>query len=698
MPNQPTPTNQIADLELELLPFAAGLGLRLRYTRPEDQGEDVVGPFPVALERSVLKSLENDALAYGRALTHQLFADDAAFGACTRRMTAAREAGYTLRLRLHLSDPQLHQLRWECLVDPLTQQPLGLDARFLLTRYVSAENYGAVVLRPRSALRVLVAVANAQDLQSRYKLAALDPDAELQRLRTAAPDLAIDLLTPQPNESTLHALARMLRAAPGYDILYLVAHGSLVQAEPKLYLANAQGQTEVCEGSDLVDLLAGLVEVYRPRMVLLASCESAGDGYANALAALGPRIAQAGIPAVLAMQGKVAIATINRMLPVFFRELLHDGLVDRALAYARLDGRTQPDWWMPVLYTRLREGRIWLAQANDPASPYIEGRRLDAAAPAEAVVGDPTELLVQLCLPSSPGFRNRLPLTTESGAEITQDDVHGEELALTFPINADGSPRPAPVRIEVKAPDFDLDREYVDAEVMPGADLPLLTFSLTPKRTRRHTSIHVALLQPRPEGGFYERGAIEPLVLSVIPRTAGLIGQMKWIISSMAFKTKLFAPAPQPIPSPISMMDDAMCGDSPLIDFGQGNQIGEIHFQGDIARGDVNKTYNYTGERGSSHVDLDALQDMLDAADRFDPIKELQKLMPRVSVARNVDEDLRKEAAQCIFQAIKALDAGKPALALERLDQALDILDTMQNGYINAITRKLRKVRMRIAA
>ncbi len=692
MPTQPSPTNQIADLELELLPLADGLGLRLRYTRPGDRGEDVVGPFPVVLDRIHLKSLEGDPLAYGRALSAQLFADDAVLGACRSRMAAAHEAGYTLRLRLHLSDPQLHQLRWECLVDPLTQQPLGLDARFLLTRYVSAENYGAVVLRPRSALRVLVAVANAQDLLSRYKLAALDPADELQRLRTAAPDLVVDLLTPQPNESTLHALGRMLRAAPGYDILYLVAHGSLVKAEPMLYLANAQGQTEVCAGSDLVDLLAGVVEAYRPRMVLLASCESAGDGYADALAALGPRIAQAGIPAVLAMQGKVAIATINRMMPVFFRELLRDGLVDRALAYARLDGRTQPDWWMPVLYTRLREGRIWLAQAPASDAPYIEGRRLDAAAPAEAVVGDPTELLVQLCLPGSPGFRNRLPLTTESGAEITQDDVHGEELTLTFPTNADGSPRPAPVRIEVKAPDFDLDREYVDAEVMPNTDLPLLTFSLTPKRTRRHTSIHVALLQPRPEGGFYERGAIEPLVLSVAPRGVGLIGQVKWIISSLAFNTKLFTLAPAPMTPPIQVTVDT----SSLIDFGQGNQFGDVR-TGDIARGDVIKTYNYTGGRESSYVDLDALQDMLDVADRFDPIKELQKLMRRISVARNVDEDLRDEAALRISQAIKALDAGKPAQALERLDQALDILDAMQNGYINAITAKLRKVRKGMA-
>jgi hypothetical protein len=46
-------------------------------------------------------------------------------------------------------------------------------------------------------------------------------------------------------------------------------------------------------------------------------------------------------------------------MPVFFRELARDGQIDRAVAAARGAVRARPDAWMPVLFLRLRSGRIW---------------------------------------------------------------------------------------------------------------------------------------------------------------------------------------------------------------------------------------------------------------------------------------------------------------------------------------------------
>ncbi|MCP4285190.1 MAG: CHAT domain-containing protein, partial [Gammaproteobacteria bacterium] len=105
----------------------------------------------------------------------------------------------------------------------------------------------------------------------------------------------------------------------------------------------------------------------RPRLVVLASCQSAGTGAEargadeGALAALGPRLAEAGIPAVIAMQGNVTIKTVEEFMPVFFQELQRDGQIDRAMATARGTVRERPDWWMPVLFMRLKSGRIWYA-------------------------------------------------------------------------------------------------------------------------------------------------------------------------------------------------------------------------------------------------------------------------------------------------------------------------------------------------
>jgi len=51
--------------------------------------------------------------------------------------------------------------------------------------------------------------------------------------------------------------------------------------------------------------------------------------------------------------------TVEKAMPVFFRELLKDGQIDRAMAVARGVVRERHDSWMPALYLRLKSGRIW---------------------------------------------------------------------------------------------------------------------------------------------------------------------------------------------------------------------------------------------------------------------------------------------------------------------------------------------------
>ena len=92
---------------------------------------------------------------------------------------------------------------------------------------------------------------------------------------------------------------------------------------------------------------------------MLASCQSAGSRQGDALSALGPRMAEAGIPAVLAMQDNITMETVARFMPTFFEELQIDGQIERALAAARGDVRQRPDYWMPALFMRLKSGRIW---------------------------------------------------------------------------------------------------------------------------------------------------------------------------------------------------------------------------------------------------------------------------------------------------------------------------------------------------
>jgi hypothetical protein len=111
--------------------------------------------------------------------------------------------------------------------------------------------------------------------------------------------------------------------------------------------------------------------VQRPKLIVLTSCESAGNETGSSLAAIGPRLVEAGIPAVLAMQGKISMKTIEQFMPAFFESLIREGTIDQALAVARGVIRDNPDAWMPVLFMRVKSGRLWYVAG------YAEEQKFD---------------------------------------------------------------------------------------------------------------------------------------------------------------------------------------------------------------------------------------------------------------------------------------------------------------------------------
>jgi hypothetical protein len=175
----------------------------------------------------------------------------------------------------------------------------------------------------------------------------------------------------------------------GCDILYLACHGALLRRDPKdpdsprdpyLVLEGPDGNAKLVEGEELVKRIRNLYANLRPALIVLASCQSAGTGPGpartadaqGALAALGPRLAQAGIPAVLAMQGDVEMDTVAEFMPAFFEVLVKEGRVDLAMATARGKVSGKDDWWMPVLFLRLRGGQIWYVPSYAGDVDYAE--------------------------------------------------------------------------------------------------------------------------------------------------------------------------------------------------------------------------------------------------------------------------------------------------------------------------------------
>lgn len=368
------PTPDTADLELSIAALGHGLGLTMRLIEPDIRH----GPFPITLDPTTLLEHLGDMARYGAVLRDAVFADSTARTSFLNCRAAGLSAGKRLRVRL-LLPPELQVLRWESLLDPHSGRGLARDGDLLLSRYLSGDDYTSLQRRPKGKLRALVAVAAPNDAQD-YNLAPIDAEVETTRVTAALGEIR-----PTTIAATWRQLSDALR--DGYDILYLVAHGTVKGNPPWLYLVGDSGNTDRRHGGALADLLRSLGE-RRPRLVVLASCESAGDGYADTLATLGPQLALAGVPAVLAMQGKLSIATNERLTPVLFRELLLDGTIDRAVNAARLAVEDRHDWWMPVLYTRLRDGQLWerpesMSISRPPGTPNPFGRRGRIDNPAE---------------------------------------------------------------------------------------------------------------------------------------------------------------------------------------------------------------------------------------------------------------------------------------------------------------------------
>jgi hypothetical protein len=379
-----------ADLELGIQRAdAESYSLELRFAHPDSDADvRILRPGALTIDFAQLNELSGDDAAYGAALGKALFADADFYAEFEKSLVTAQTSRPPLPVRLRLfiapNAPELQSLRWEALRN-LKGEPLCLSEQILFSRYLPSADRQPVPPKPRDRLRALVLIANPAGLEQ-FRLAPVDVPAERERAETGLAGFELTVLAtagataqavgaaaaPEPADApaqraTLERMLGELRAANTadrpYDVLYIVAHGSFIDRTTYLWLEDEQGKIARVTGNELEQRLRELAP--RPRLVMLIACQTAGAaGSASsndngALAALGPRLADAGVPAVIAMQGNVAMALTARFVPAFFSELQIDGQVDRAMAVARGSVRDHADYWVPALYMRFKSGRIW---------------------------------------------------------------------------------------------------------------------------------------------------------------------------------------------------------------------------------------------------------------------------------------------------------------------------------------------------
>ena len=318
------------------------------------------------LDPAALRAFQLDAAGYGSALSTQLFQPTLKqyfLQAEARAVATGRDL--RVSVRVDPSAQELHSLRWELLRHPERGYSLATSETTLLSRFIISTDWRPVHLRAQTDLRALIAIsAPPAEALARGGLAPVDFTGESQRIRKSLGDVDARVLGGPDDPFTLDRLLALLR--DGIDILYIVSHGAFARSTglPSLFLQGEDGGLRATKGDELAVRISELK--VGPRLVVLASCQSAGDGgdvasshRGSVQSTIAARLGDAGVPAVLAMQGFITMATIERMMPVFFTELLRDGQIDRALAVARGVVRERDDHWMPALFLRLSSGKIW---------------------------------------------------------------------------------------------------------------------------------------------------------------------------------------------------------------------------------------------------------------------------------------------------------------------------------------------------
>jgi hypothetical protein len=354
---------------------------------------------------------------YGARLKDLTFRQDAKEG-LDRLVTEVNRGGaYQLRLQIHPSAPELHSLRWECLLyeeQKRVQRRFGTGQWTPLSRYIALTSSRAVA--PADVVKVLVVISNADRLGqgpwARYE--ALHETTERGVLEDAFRGL--DRIQPEFMEhpaSLVEIRARLQDG--GHHILHIVGHGYRSDDDRGRLLLEKR-HPEAGTDVDAVDQ-ARLAEMVKDlqdlQLVVLAACHSAARSDADTFLGLAPEMVLARVPAVIAMQEKVEQAAAREFAARFYQWLAGPhpdaGRVDVAVNIARERLQLGADesswqWSVPVLFLR-GEGRLFATRAaREPKTALGPHVRSGPAPAAPSRGGEPVTPLrpVLLHLPEQP--------------------------------------------------------------------------------------------------------------------------------------------------------------------------------------------------------------------------------------------------------------------------------------------------------
>ncbi len=299
-----------------------------------------------------------------------------------------------MRVRLCI-DPNaadLHAYPWERLFMQWQGSAIPLAASSLIpfSRFIPLEEGQQEPIEDRP-IRLLLAVSSPTRLPN--GLVHINVEEQLRSLTAAistVPDLDVTVLPGHTELSDAYreelaglgfkvlpgstTLERLIEAAGKNHIVHLLSHGTFDGKTASLFLEKEDGDFEKAIDTDITNEIASLSQ--KPKLIYLSACDTANQTGAQATSArpmvgLAPKLVQAGVPAVIAMQTQVEIETARKLAASFYAKVLESGEVDRALSEARFEiyGPKSTEWWIPVLFLRLKNGRLF---ATDPVREAMQ--------------------------------------------------------------------------------------------------------------------------------------------------------------------------------------------------------------------------------------------------------------------------------------------------------------------------------------
>ena len=312
--------------------------------------------------RSGARSLDA-AAQFGSGLFDALLQDASVREVYTSARRDARAANRGLRLRVSLrAAPELAGIPWEFLYDK--PRFLAQHVQSPVVRFVELED-PPPPLKVEAPLRVVGMVSRPKDAS----LATLDVEEEQALLEERlAPLIESGQVTLKWLErATLRALQQELDHGEECHIFHFIGHGEYDEqaGESCLVLEHPDGRAHRVGGLQLGNVVAGRGSL---RLAVLNACEAGQSSAHDPLAGVATSLMEFDVPAVVAMQFAITDEGALVFADEFYGALASGYSVDAAVTQGRraLAANSEVEWGTPVLFTRVKDGRLF-----DVATPRV---------------------------------------------------------------------------------------------------------------------------------------------------------------------------------------------------------------------------------------------------------------------------------------------------------------------------------------